>query len=998
MSTNALCTQWLELPNEVITVDNVRDILGAISSDPWVVAAAAEKTLDTVDVQRALLTLGLQKTVPALERTRNAMLTMAMPVDDDEERDALNKTEIELQHESLISHFAAHTTDELLCRLRAVLLQRLDRLETYVEISQQFQKGTENAPSKAEDDWDDPWEGSSDKSVQDQSAESDVTLLLSLSSFLQNSLIHTALFFASNIHLRALAILFQRHGQALSTHRLRILQSIPEHVHPSEFHALLPSIDPSTECEAVPPHIPWRDSLDWTETEECISAFREQESTKILHPALLVAHSVLEVSQWYRDRLSQIDHAGLVDIALALVQHGASQGVPDLDEIGEELGLLSRLVYDTPRPVDDTRNNDWTLSRWRSLDSLAVVRAYLEYSTPDTIADNIRRLAMPYLFVLESRAERAGKPDSDLVSRLFYEYILQAPLELAVAIFDASKPTLTLSERLIKKDEDMARLALACLYGSNNLTDWALMSQIFECLPDWNDVNKEGDEADTTLLSLGSFVKPSTTRPRCTPQELLLFFSPLSALDLSHVLDVLDVHLESGEILARWNVPAPLRWFLQSANNESDQRAWATRMSRRAGGGGDEPESEEEWLELLEDMLKLVGGGEGTLRGAFGLLSKEEVTRIFFSGLLSSGNFRVAQRILKKSHTSYLSDPQVIEEQVLASSREFYDNASSGNLHQGDMKLAYECLNVAPLSPAIQREREFIEATSRICSFNVASRGGIPVTPIEIRLVKDRLSLVARVLSSTEDAYKHSKVILDLVHKLGYQDDKTAEVKALAMLADAALQAEDFVRAAETVEHMVDTVRELGAASLGTVEIRTESEDEAKEVCWHSCFQLGRQTEFHDIDKKLSLLGHALQLCPPEHMLNVLSVWRKIEGESIPVRQEKLTAHKAQTLRKRRPPSSSTPSFRARLQDLQLGSTTGITAPDAATAAALASRTFKSVAANFPFSVRGKQPEDSGRLWDEGNVGEETQGPDVSAHAKQAFARGIGWLIGADEE
>jgi neuroblastoma-amplified sequence len=61
-------------------------------------------------------------------------------------------------------------------------------------------------------------------------------------------------------------------------------------------------------------------------------------------------------------------------------------------------------------------------------------------------------------------------------------------------------------------------------------------------------------------------------------------------------------------------------------------------MSRRAGDGGYEPESEDEWLELLDDMLKLVGGGEGALRGALGLLSREEVARIFFSGLLSSGS------------------------------------------------------------------------------------------------------------------------------------------------------------------------------------------------------------------------------------------------------------------------------------------------------------------------------------------------------------------------
>ena len=294
-------------------------------------------------------------------------------------------------------------------------------------------------------------------------------------------------------------------------------------------------------------------------------------------------------------------------------------------------------------------------------------------------------------------------------------------------------------------------------------------------------------------------------------------------------------------------------------------------------------------------------------------------------------------------------------------------------------------MNVARQTPAIQREKEFIEATSKICSFNVVSRGGIPIQPIEIRLVKDRLSLVARVLTSTEDAYKHSSVILDLVHKLGYRDDMTAEVKTLAMLADSALQAEDFTKAAETVDRMVDRVRKLA---------NTEEFAEAREVCWHSCFQLGRQSEFDDTEKKMSLLGHAMEICPSEHMLDVLTIWRKLERQMIPVRQEKITALKEKTAsRKRRVPSSTAESIRARLNDLNLGAAAGLSATDAAAAAALAGRTLKNVAAHLPFSMRGRH---------EGEESHSNQGSplphDVSVHAKQAFARGIGWLIGADEE
>lgn len=56
--------------------------------------------------------------------------------------------------------------------------------------------------------------------------------------------------------------------------------------------------------------------------------------------------------------------------------------------------------------------------------------------------------------------------------------------------------------------------------------------------------------------------------------------------------------------------------------------------------------------------------------------------------------------------------------------------------------------------------------------------------PIEIRLTIGRLSLVSRVPSSNDE---YTKVILNLVRKLGFKDELTAEVKTLGMVHDVAL-------------------------------------------------------------------------------------------------------------------------------------------------------------------------------------------------------------------
>jgi hypothetical protein len=245
--------------------------------------------------------------------------------------------------------------------------------------------------------------------------------------------------------------------------------------------------------------------------------------------------------------------------------------------------------------------------------------------------------------------------------------------------------------------------------------------------------------------------------------------------------------------------------------------------------------------------------------------------------------------------------------------------------------------------------------------------------------------LIARVLSSTDDAYKHTQVVLDLVAKLGFRGDPAAEVKALAMIADAALSAEDFDAAAETSTRMVKTAARLRGPGGETAAAR-----EAIEVCWHTCYQLGRQTEFPDTRAKMTLLAHALELCPPENVGDVLGAWKRLEGE-------KLEAHKARgpvikPVRRKRGASDllTIPDMSAPL-----------ISPDAAAAAA---RTFSRVAgaaANFPFSVRGRLGYGAGGargLEDDSSSARSVSPDSVSTSARHAFSRGVGWLIGANEQ
>jgi hypothetical protein len=189
-------------------------------------------------------------------------------------------------------------------------------------------------------------------------------------------------------------------------------------------------------------------------------------------------------------------------------------------------------------------------------------------------------------------------------------------------------------------------------------------------------------------------------------------------------------------------------------------------------------------------------------------------------------------------------------------------------------------LAVAPRTQLIQNEREFIEATSRLCSFKIYSRPGVLITPVEIRLSQDRLSFISRLLSSNEDAYRHPDVLLELIVKLGYRSDSLAEIRTLAMIVDSGLQAEDYGRAADVCDQMVFVVEGLkkkrspSSATGGSTAV-----DEASEITWRNCFQLGKHDAYKDIARRMRLLGQALTLCPSNEIATLLPVWTRLENQ-----------------------------------------------------------------------------------------------------------------------
>ncbi|GAA5969253.1 hypothetical protein JCM11641_007529 [Rhodosporidiobolus odoratus] len=769
-----------------------------------------------------------------------------------------------------------------------------------------------------------------------------------LSEFITKPLPSLALALAASSSLPELLLLCSLHASSLYPHRVALLDVLPEWLDPSDYEPLLPAVDPKgieREWEDVQP---WRTEPDWSEALPSLSA-----------PSTSTAgerRTAQDLEKWYLSRVSSLAQLGLVAPALALVQHGAAKGVMGLDSLGEELSLLSKLVYDRPFPASSDsgttvagEGEDLTLSYFRSLSPADVIRAYTSTCTPSNLATTLRRLVLPYLSVLESRLERSGTPDPALPTRLLYEYLLslssspqQRPrnegFASLLAIFEASKPTLPQGARIVKNDADLARLALACLYGAPGTPSEeqvVTMGRIFECLPAFPDEAlsppsspslaspSTSNPAEETLFSLTSSSSSSSSPPSAS--TYLTHLRPLPPSSLSTSLDLLDLHLSQLESLLRYSCPVPLSWFLRSYKDEQMQRDLAVRLARTAAGGGGgawtsgraagstggtegsggEFEGEDEWVGLmifLGEGTGVAGSGDQGVDGdeeerrkrsekgmgrAFWKLSREEVLRIFFGGLLGAGRFSLARSLFEPSSTSPPLEPAAVEELVISASRELYDNAEEGNLHKGEMKLAFDCLSAAPQqSPAIRRERSFIEATSRLCSFRLLSPStNLPLAPIEIRHCPDRLRFVSLLLSTSSSAHQHPEMILELVKKLGYPSGGQAEVRTLAMLAEAAMGEGEFETAGEMCERAVGVVealrrrrgKKLVLEDMGKGGEHDADREAAAGYAWPACFQLGKNEAWPDFERRKQAVGQALVLCPPERIAALLPVWTELE-------------------------------------------------------------------------------------------------------------------------
>uniref|UniRef100_V5GNM5 Sec39 domain-containing protein n=2 Tax=Kalmanozyma brasiliensis (strain GHG001) TaxID=1365824 RepID=V5GNM5_KALBG len=279
------------------------------------------------------------------------------------------------------------------------------------------------------------------------------------------------------------------------------------------------------------------------------------------------------------------------------------------------------------------------------------------------------------------------------------------------------------------------------------------------------------------------------------------------------------------------------------------------------------------WDAFCHRLLELTGSA--SLSAPFALVPESHAVQRLLSQILRTGDVDLF-RSLSTSRASATLSPSQLEALVLDVSTELFDKSNVASTRSRDVRLSLDVLSALPANSArAKAQKDFIEAACRLSSFKVKSilHPGSLMEPLEIRSTPDKLELVARLLATQGDAHRSPELVLDVANRLcglSPSDRTLVEARTLAMLADAATAAEDFEDASGFCQRLVDKVATTRTRPSAAAIV---------EIAWKTCFQLSKHPAWEDTPERITMLAHAMTMCPPNQLGGMLRQWATLDAQ-----------------------------------------------------------------------------------------------------------------------
>ncbi|OAP59182.1 hypothetical protein AYL99_06480 [Fonsecaea erecta] len=561
-------------------------------------------------------------------------------------------------------------------------------------------------------------------------------------------------------------------------------------------------------------------------------------------------------------------------------------GLQDMETLSHTDGIQTLLQYAVQRhnPVEVARDLDYVVSPWVRGES-ETKRRRVDHSAEDTTAEKdpwesvydwlISTSTTEFSVAAKAYADWNGptedhQPTDESVARF-----AQTGMAIVYRCSETSSEARSVCRKVLVKSANLLSL------GSSDLS---------QPEPDISVPEKFAKDLDETDLLVNAQFKKSNKFTRVTESSIQLLTGIFATAD----------------ILSGFGLPRTIN-ELAHVSIFGSERRHKDELRRLLQHIPMQTRQEIDWRSVRRQLLwlqswtKTESMDTSNQRTAF--LSRLPVSFVetqVLDGMLKAAQFGIVKEVYLDHPFSTLSVSE-IEARVVVAILEAYDNASNGNRDRGGMKRASEILKAFrpnfPQSAALSDIEHLIKATHSLSFYQLTLQHGVPFKPVSIRVQKDPLTLVEKVLEQDARAYTKLEDLLEIgrnlvrAHLPNRRNTVSEDTEPLQFrLPDAehrityqaimaALNANDF-----------DTAYAYITTRLNTSPNQSASSEFVDDVSWRAAYAAGKyrpssspknlNTRIDSLTQRMELLSRALMLAPSgEALSGILATWRRYEEE-----------------------------------------------------------------------------------------------------------------------
>ncbi|PSK60163.1 Protein transport protein sec39 [Elsinoe australis] len=423
-----------------------------------------------------------------------------------------------------------------------------------------------------------------------------------------------------------------------------------------------------------------------------------------------------------------------------------------------------------------------------------------------------------------------------------------------------------------------------------------------EQLATFEDISEIRENDNSTLLQPGILMDLDhpLTEPKLSSYHLLqlLVYSAYQFSALRHPTSIQNV--------------ARLKFFTNEEEQLRDFKQILYGLSQ--DGKRDEHRWTSDRMKLLWLWNWNMDPGEHAMKGAgpYGQISKDTLEQEIVVAMLRTKNLNLIEKLyIRGTDKKHRLCNEDVEEAILEEALRCYDNASNGNRHRGNMKIADDIVSffrrVFPNSQPLARASALMAATHSMSFYALTLQHGVPFQPANIRASPDPLSLLEQILEQNPKAYTKLEDLISIGRNLAvaspqkktpatYQRDsisskkdvaKEAERRVIYMCISAALSSSDFDTAYSYLTSRLQP--DFSLPSDPPQQTNHPSPSSEDDISWRAAYLAGRynssptsttlSSRIRLLEQRTELLSLALLLAPVPSLTEILNVYRRVEEE-----------------------------------------------------------------------------------------------------------------------